>query len=73
MITKEIKNEYNNTEKYIIEVKEKRNTLYTNLKYYDDILKYTELIKTIDFHKFTEDSLEFYSNKYGLHLVLIVG
>lgn len=48
MITKEIKNEYNNTEKYIIEVKEKRNTLYTNLKYYDDILKYTELIKTIE-------------------------
>ena len=48
MITKEINNEYNDTEKYIVEIKEKRNKLYDTLKYYDDILNYIELIKNME-------------------------
>ena len=48
MITNEIKNEFTTTEQYIVSLKEKRNKLHKELKYYDDVLKYTELIKTIE-------------------------
>lgn len=48
MITNEIKNEFTTTENFIVSLKEKRNKLHKELKYYDDVLKYTELIKTIE-------------------------
>jgi antiviral helicase SKI2 len=48
MITSEIKNEFTTTENFIVSLKEKRNKLHNELKYYDDVLKYTELIKTIE-------------------------
>ena len=48
MITNEIKNELNNTEEYIITSKEKRNKLYNDLKYYDSVVNYSELIKNLE-------------------------
>lgn len=48
MITNEIKNEFTTTENYIVSLKETRNKFHKELKYYDDVLKYTELIKTIE-------------------------
>lgn len=47
MITKEINNEYNDTENHIIELKEKRNKIYGSLNYYENIVEYSNLINTV--------------------------
>lgn len=48
MITNEINNEYNDTEKHIIEIKEKRKTIHKEIKYYMEIMEYTKLINIVE-------------------------